>query len=178
MLRRFFSWLFSLFSSRSQTDIYKPGERLIYRYSNGQKTITADPLTLYKRVMDVGPYLSIDMKVAQSISKDAGKAHNEMILRVRGIFNVEPLEKGGLTELETLQLLDHFLEYCERIKKNSRQFVTSSTSSAVSPITSEKASLPMSNSSDSGSTANAPSTDVPLSSLMEQESRLEPSNPV
>lgn len=37
---------------------------------------------------------------------------------VREIFSLPPYEKGGLTELECVQLLMEFSEFLERIKKN------------------------------------------------------------
>ncbi len=38
----------------------------------------------------------------------------------RGIFDVKSFDQGGLGEVETLALLDHFIDYVESVKKNTR----------------------------------------------------------
>lgn len=159
------SFLRNLAPDAERPDVYHPRERLIYYYWNGAKHVAADPIALYKRMMAQGPELSIDIKVANSASKDAGKAHDALVGRIRTIFDLKPLTDGGLSELESAQLLDHFLVYCERLKKNSSPSPTSSTTTADSP-TSSPTVPPTSNSSVSGSTANGPSTDGPGPSPM------------
>ena len=144
-------------------DIYRPKERLIYQYWDGSKMVCADPMVLYKRMMAVGPELSIHIKVSQSTSKDAGKAHEALVVKTREIFSVKTLDENGLTEVEAIELLDHFLTYCEHVKKNSSAFLTSSTSSAPSESSGESPST--GNSSASGSTAEGPSTAEPEPSL-------------
>lgn len=121
-----FQWLFSLFGKKHKQDqglgdtleFYKPKERIIYSYWNGSQIVKADPMTLYKRVMDHSQELSAEMKVSNSPSKDASSSHTSLVKKVRDIFNVLPLEEGGLSELETLQLLDHFMTYTNAVKKN------------------------------------------------------------
>ncbi len=160
MLKRLFGWLFS----RSEIfDIYKPRERLIYKYFNGKEEIAADPLTLWKKVMAVGPEMSIDIQVSQSPMKNAPEAHTELLSKIRGIFTVTPLnEKGeGLSELETVELLNHFLIYSERLKKNTSPYATSSSNSEVSAVSSGDGPVTR-NTSDSGSTENVPSTENPI----------------
>lgn len=159
MFRRLWKWIRRLFSPASDA-IYRPYERLIYSYWDGKANVRADPLVLYKRLMDVGPELSAAMQLSTSISKSAVKGHDDMVGKIRGIFRVEPLEKGGLSELETVLLLDHFLVYCEGVKKNSRTSATTPNVTAASINTSVE-SPPIPNTSDSGSTENAPSTDGP-----------------
>lgn len=154
-----FRWFKSWFSrSAMPYDVYRPKERMIYSFWNGEKIVTADPLVLYKRVMDCGPELAIDMKVSKSASKDATKAHGKAIDKIRNIFKIKEIEQGGLTELEGMDLLDHFLTYCDVVKKNSSILPMQSTSTVDSPTTSQE-NPPTSNSSVSGSIANDPSTD-------------------
>lgn len=161
MLVRFFRRLFGLGEFR--TDVYHPRDRMIYCYFDGQQEVAADPLLLYRSMMDVGPELSINIKVANSPMKDAGAAHVKMLEQIRGIFGVRPYEqgKGGLTEHETVSLLDHFLLYCSSIKKNMKPSVTSSVSPAAASADSPAAPPPTPSISDSGSIAAGLSTAPP-----------------
>lgn len=104
---------------------YHPGERVIYSYFDGEKTVGADPAVLHTRVMDVGPDLDVDIQLSQSPSKDAKLGHQQMLKKIRGIFNVKPWEEGGLTETETVNLLNHFLAFCGWVKKNTSGPATS-----------------------------------------------------
>lgn len=158
-------WLLSWFR-RSGPDLYRPRERLIYRYFDGRRTVAADPQVLYKRLMAVGPELSIDITVAQSPSQDAAKASDAAVAKIRGIFGLKPLEEGGLTEIEAGNLLDHFVAYCEAVKKNSRTPATSAPSSpAPSPPASAAGGPATASSSGSGSTASGASTGPPEPSV-------------
>lgn len=143
--------------------IYHPKERLIYKYWNGKELVAADPMTLYKKVMDVSAELAIHFSVAKSQSKDAKDAHENLIETVRKVFGVKSLEETpeGLGQTESISLLNHFLAYCNRLKKNSRTFATTSKLSEDSQPTSEQGPA-TSNTSDSGSTESAPSSEKPL----------------
>lgn len=159
----FLSWMWKWIQSfvqqrRDDFDIYRPKERLIYTYWNGRETVQADPLTLYKKMMQVGPELSIDIKVANSESKDANKAHDGVIRKIRGIFNTLPMESGGLSEIETCELLDHFLVFCETVKKNMNPSATSlmGAQEGLKPSSREE-NRPTPITSDSGSTEKEPS---------------------
>lgn len=95
-------------------------ERKIYSFFDGENTRRADPLILYKRLSTIAPSLSIDIKISQSSSKDAIKAHDKVIASIQEVFKVRPLDDtGGLTQGEMLDLLNDFIEWCDRIKKNS-----------------------------------------------------------
>lgn len=160
-----FLWLFN---NKRKIDIYYPKERLIYSYFNGEQTIKEDPMILWKKLMDHGPSLSIDIKVSKSPSKDAVKAHTNLVKTIREVFNVKSLCDNGLTEVETTDLLDHFMEYCDQLKKNSSQLQTQSTPLVGSNNTS-KEDPPTQASLDFGSTENEFNTDVPEPLLSEQE---------
>lgn len=156
-----------LFGKRKTYDIYHPRERMIYHYFDGQKVVHADPLQLERKLMDVGPELSIDMKVAKSISKDAAKAHTEMVKKCREIFNVKSVEEGGLTELETVLLLEHYLAYTDEVKKNWSRIVTPPTATSAPYACSLDVAPPTPNSSGSGSTGGENITVAQQSSPME-----------
>lgn len=165
-----FSWFTSLFrSSKDKYDLYHPAERSIYHYWNGKERIDADPMVIYKRLMEISSDLSVDIKVAASTSKDNYKKHDCMIEGIAKVFQVESLGKGGLTNIETIDLLNHFLNFCDRVKKNSNLFPTSSISS-VDFKTSIAEDQPTTNSSDSGSTEKESSTAEPPPSPLAQAS--------
>ncbi len=130
-----FSWLLRLFGRDTTTDVYRPKERLIYSYSNGEKDIKVDPIVLYKEIMKVGPELAVAIQVAVSPSQDAVKAHDDSMVHIRRIFGIKPYAEGGLTETETAELLDNFLLWCDRLKKNVRNPPTSppETSASTEP---------------------------------------------
>lgn len=157
MFTKLFNWLASMFSRTSLIEdysFYSLKDRQIYRYFDGIKVVSADPMILYRKLMDVKPDLVSDMKVAESDWKSENtKAQARIVTKIRGLFDVKSFEEGGLTEMETEGLLDHFLVYTDTVKKNLRSSATSSSSSVVSPPTSVE-SLPISSSSDSGSVAS------------------------
>ncbi len=168
-------WLEWLFGKRDEA-VYYPRDREIYSYFDGQSVRRADPVALYKKVMEKGPELSIDIKLSNSIHKDAGKGQENALVKIRDIFGLKSFEEGGLTEWEAAELLDNFLEYCETLKKNSSPSAMSSNSSEGSPTTSE-AVPPTSSSSASGLTANGCSTAAPTPSSLASASPSGPSSP-
>lgn len=155
------SW-FSWFRSGERPDFWKPSKRLIYSYFDGEKTLHADPMVLYRALVGCGPELSAAIKVATSPLDAADKAQDEVLGKLRKIFNVKPKLEGGLTETEVVDLFDHFLIFTESVKKKPKKSATSSdqTSSAASPGSWGDAP-PTPTSSASGSTASGPSTDKP-----------------
>lgn len=157
-----FAWLRKWFG-QDDFDQYRPRERLIYQYFNGREAVRADPMLLYKKLMEVGPELDIDIKVANSPSKDANKAYESMVAKIRQVFDLKPLADGGLTETETVELLDHFIRYNESIKKKVKTSPTSSTSLAASAT----ANSATNGSTACGSAASVASTSRPKSSLTE-----------
>lgn len=169
MLRWLARWLLRWLLRPASTDLYHPKERLIYSYFNGEKVIRADPLILERKLMSVGPELAIDIKVSRSISQDAAKSHTEVVKKIRDIFNVKPLEEGGLTEVETVSLLEHYLEYTDSVKKNSSLIATPAMETSVPSVPSLAGSPPTPSSSASGSTGNENSTDGPGLSPTEPE---------
>lgn len=148
--------------STEKYDLFMPEERLIYHYWNGQDIVAMDPLVLYKKMQQVGPELSIDMVVAHSASKDANTAHTGLVVKIRNIFNVKNLGEGGLSEFETVQLLDHFLIYCESLKKNMSSYATSPMVTSSHSVPSTAARQPTTSSVGSGSTESVPSTGEPV----------------
>lgn len=180
MLRTFTEWVKSFFAPEKAApahsfDLYRPAERYIYSYFDGAKIVRADPIELYRRIMSKWPELRTDIAVSQSPSKDAARCHERMIATLRELFNVkalDPVERTGLTEVETIELLNHFFTFNGEVKKNSSGPPTSPT--ATSPPTPQPTAGPSSDSSsgespttknsDSGSTANGQPSDAPTKS--------------
>lgn len=161
-----FTWLKNLFARKNGTEVYAPDERLIYRYFNGEKVIAADPLVLFKRMKDVFTDLMVDMQVANSESKDADLCHAKAIAKIRGIFSINPLDENGvgLTDTEALDLFEHFYDWIDGLKKNSRMTATSTTEAFPASKTPSAAEPTIPNGSASGSTASDNSTAVPVPS--------------
>ena len=105
-------------------EIYKPKDRLIFKYFDGEKIVSADPMVVYRRMLDVSVDLNVDMTVATSASKDAPSSYQKMIEKLRKIFQVKPLELGGLTENETFLVYINFSNFCDFVKKNSKNVQT------------------------------------------------------
>jgi hypothetical protein len=164
-------------SGEDRFDTYRPREQLIYHFWDGQQMRNVDPVKLYKKMAEVGQELSANIQVSTSPSKGAAKAYEAVVRSVRSIFDLKAFEEGGLTEIDTVGLLDHFLIFCGRLKKNTSPSLTSSTSLADSKTSSADEGRPITSSSDSGSTANAPSIEKPALSLTEPLSPGETSNP-
>ena len=178
MFHRIFSWLFS---SHDPYNLYHPKETLIYKFWDGGKVIHADPMVLYGRLMDKGPELAIDYSVSVSTMKDAGDCRKKFLTKIRNIFNIKPPSEENpldcsetLTEIGLENLLVHFMEFCETLKKNSQPSPIASTIPLPPFASSSIANQTTPNSSPSGSAANGPFIAVPGPSLTEPVSPLVP----
>ena len=184
-----FSWLKSFFT-RSRTaeggyDTFHVARRLIYRYSDGTKLVQADPIILYRKLMSVYNDIDANNTLARSQSKNAAKGQEAVVKYIRQVFDVKPFEEGGLTETETTALLDHFLIYCDEVKKNSgigpNSATTTPADTSSSTPSSDSASSaepsPPTKSSPSGSSESGDSTGTPTSSPSGPESPSEISPP-
>lgn len=144
--------------------VYRPEERLIYKYWNGDREVAADPLVLHRRLMEKSVDIEINIKVFRSASKDAPAAYEALIRDVRWAFDVKPLDADGkgLTEMECVALLDHFMSLMGEEKKTSQRSSTSPSPSETPPPSSAGAPTtePL---SECGSTAAASSSAAPTS---------------
>lgn len=132
-------------------NLYKPKDRLIYRYYNGSKIVSIDPMDLYSRIMAEGTDLDISLKLAGSISKDAPQGYKEAIERLRKLFEVKPYYDGeGLTDTELFDLFTHFLTYCNEIKKKVSPSATSQMEILPSILSTQENAQPIQNTLDSG----------------------------
>ena len=153
MLRKLFSWIWQKPVPTQQINIFRPKERLLYRYWDGKVMREADPLVIYRKIMDKRASLSADMTAVEAKnSKFSADAHKNMIATIRSIFDVKGMEESGLSEYETSELLDHFMVFAESLKKSSdlSQTLPETTLPSMPPTSGEGS--PTSNSSRSGST--------------------------
>jgi len=176
-MMRFFSWIRSLFSGSAPAaesdpdrfDLFLPSERMIYSYFDGKEVVHRDPIVLHRKVTEVGQELAVDIKASDNklSNKIAAEGHKGTIEKVKKIFGVTAYEESkgeGLTEAELLALLDHFLTYCQLVKKNSNPLSTSSTATSPSTVPSPAGPSPTTSSSDSGSTDSGGTISAPTSS--------------
>lgn len=156
-------WLKTWFSKRDELpEAWRPAERAVYEYFNGKKMVRDDPLEIYRRLMNVWPILQSNLNAASTVSKFADRAWDEALSQLRGVFRVQPVVDGGLTSSELQDLADHFVVWCDRVKKNLRPLRTSFPPvPASTPVSSGDVGSATSSSADSGSTAAEPSTGIP-----------------
>ena len=170
MIRRFLSWLKSFFVTDDSWSIYKPTDRGIYSYFNGTAIVSADPMELYRALVSAD--LDQDFLVAtttnfsgdlpthilQKVRKDADEAYQRILSKVRAAFSLKPVAEGGLPEDRVFELFTHFMDYTDRVKKNSRTLQTTLKPSADWTPISKEESLPILPISDSGSIESGQST--------------------
>ena len=105
--------------------LFKPKERMIFKFWDGEKIREIDPMVLYGRLGDVSTELDVAIKLSRSASKDSRQGHREVVQLLSKIFGVKSFEEGGLTESELLDVFISFMEWVDRLKKNSPQSLTS-----------------------------------------------------
>lgn len=151
------SWLASWFVA-NPFDQYRPSQRAIYRYFDGEKVVAVDPMDISKAIAHVYVDLSTAMKVAGSPHSDALKMDDKALDIIRGIFKVKPFKDGGLMQDETYDLLLHFWDFEDKVKKNSRTPQTFAPATSPTTASTSSASPPTPNTTDSGCADAVPCT--------------------
>lgn len=159
-----FVWLKNLLRKwvgQEDLSVYMPKERKIFTYWNGEKLIKDDPMTLYYRMLEVGPTLFIDLQVAMMPMNDSKDSHEKALVKMRSIFNVKKLtpDQPGLGDIELFDLFNQFSNYINDLKKNAKVTSTRAEETLVPTKPSSPGSLPILNTSPSGSTVNVPSSE-------------------
>ncbi len=164
MISRIWNWLFPPKADRwEELTIYKPKQRFIFTFFDGEKMVKRDPLHLYKTLMDKHAIISSDYKMSISPSKKAHEGHVNMLKGMREVFGVKTVDENGLTDVEVIQLYTQFLEFSEEIKKNLPPTPPAVPPSETSPSSSGEGQTTPS-SLASGSTEKCPSTSSPTQS--------------
>lgn len=154
-----FNWLFDMFGR--DEGYYKPKKRRLYKYFDGERKVTADPMVLFRRLMERSTELSCDIQVYNSPSKDRFKAREAMMDKVRWIFSLKKYEEGGLEEEKCEELLDHFVNWCDKVKKKLRTSQTSQTVTSSPSKTSLEGNQPTKNFLGSGLTDQGTNIEKP-----------------
>lgn len=137
--------------------------RQIYRYWNGVKWITADPLELWFRLREA-PF---DWDRALEEADAGGRAEiDRLIDHIGKSFETARYDgrtKRGLTLLEHVDLLQEFMGYLDRLKKMRESGPMESQPSApgASSLPPETSAAPMSSTSASGSSGSESSAAGP-----------------
>ncbi len=152
-------------------DLWKPKERLIFKYWDGEKERLVDPMPLWRKVKDVMQEVEADLVLARSPMKGSLRGFELASKRLRKAFDLKPHEEGGLTELECVELYQWFTAWVGVEKKNTPSpSTTSSETSAPTPDSSGSANgatPPTANGSAGGSTDADSSTPTPSPSPSE-----------
>jgi hypothetical protein len=97
--------------------------RQIFRFSDGTRARYADPIAIM-RAMASHPKLNLEVHLEQ-LASDQPELQNDasaiVVEATREIFGVEAFSdanRDGLTETETIDLLNQFLTYVDGLKKN------------------------------------------------------------
>ena len=125
--------MFGWFKKKKDVDGFVPNERLIYSfwdgtdgYSKEKPNRRIDPMILYDKVYSKRMEISVNFKALDfPETQFAAPARNQLTKTIREIFGIKPLtgdmdlpEGGTLSDAECLILLDDFLVFSERLKKN------------------------------------------------------------
>ena len=101
----------------------RPRKREIYRYHDGQRTRGADPIEVLRKMGNHEKFV-FEKHVAECASPEPAisePAAEISIAATRDIFGIKPWSdetESGLTELETLAVLNGFCEFIDGLKKN------------------------------------------------------------
>jgi len=111
MFQFFKNWFFARVLNR---------HRLLFRYWDGSRFVSADPFLLLRKLLNTDKFdAELDLKKLEiPDAKIVTEKIGFIAEGVREIFGLKPYEKGGLAELECVQLLMEFSSFLERIKKN------------------------------------------------------------
>ena len=102
--------------------------REIYEYFDGIQKRQADPLVLYRKILE-NDHCNLRDDLAAMADGD-WEALDRIIRLIRETFGIKPLEEGGLTQYECDELLGDFLHYITIVKKKRKASRTRSPRSA------------------------------------------------
>lgn len=130
--------------------VFRPKERLIYSYWDGERNRKGDPLELLRRLNGYeGLALKEDAQLAFGSTPEAPRALGRLVGAVREIFGVKRLDDGGLAEAECLGLLVQFLQFITEVQSDAAPLPSSAPPTAGPEAPSTTAA-----SRDSGSTGS------------------------
>ena len=138
-------------------------QRQIFRFHDGTKLRGVDPMVVLRTLQAEKEFTEADIALAMQGDVDASQ---RTIRAVRKAFGVIAWEQDqhtgaerGLTEGETLTLLDEFGVWLDAVKKNTNPSLTS-----LRAMEEESEKTTTSDGSDAGSTSDAPTSGSPSAS--------------
>jgi len=119
MLEKLKNWFFARALNR---------HRLLFRYWDGSRHVSADPFVLLRRMLNTTKFdADADVKaLALPDPAIVAKKIGFIAEGIREIFDLKPFEKGGLSELECVNLLMTFSDFLNSVKKNGASSLISS----------------------------------------------------
>ena len=112
-------WLKNLFARRDGFG-YKPNDKRIFPYFDGTRWRKGDPLVLHRALLEnKSTELAFDPGVAAIPNLEGMKAVGRLAKAVRESFDVPPVEKGGLTEIECLLLFAEFGKFIQQLREDA-----------------------------------------------------------
>lgn len=133
--------------------------RLIFRFNNGCRKCSADPLLVAMSLHAHPDYLPRHLYDAADGDREAVETVAQAACDVFGVAPLAPDGKSGLTITERVELMQAFDLYMDALKKNTGHSLTSSPSTAeTSPASDETTTKPT---SDSGPTEPAQPSESP-----------------
>ncbi len=103
--------------------------RLLFRYHNGRRRIAADPVVLYRRVLQEADELSV---LASAFDAQKEPEATEFVEKLAGIFGLsrwDPHRGEGLTDFEVLDVFRRFNAMLQEVRE---RFFSGSTPPPVS----------------------------------------------
>lgn len=111
-------------------EMYRPRERLIYRYNDGVKDRRADPMVIQRELAKCEA-LDLEIKCLGLQTPEAALRSLEAVGNVTGYvrtaFSLPLFEDGGLSEAECIELLNDFCLFVADLKKKASSSPTCST---------------------------------------------------
>ena len=106
-----FGWLINWWKNRAREK-----SRAIFRYWDGKKERAIDPMLAWQGLISDVEF-NLDTHPAQ-IDRGEIEAIQVGSRTVQRVFAVKPVDEGGLTQLESLDLLVDYFDYLDTLKKN------------------------------------------------------------
>jgi len=97
--------------------------RFIFSYWNGSKIVKADPMVLWRSLQQHADFSEADFRLMKVDALRDSLVH-KLANVVRDVFDIKSPDDGGLTELETLEVLRSFIEYTGFQKKSGEPMQT------------------------------------------------------
>lgn len=133
-------------------------ERGIFRFWDGRRWRTADPIPTWRALADDPEFLA----ETHLTLVDGGDLESVGIVgrAVRRAFGVPEFNQGGLTERQCVDLLESYYSFIDSLKKK-QDTLSTSPSPTVPPSSAESTTPPA---ADCFSTSSEPKPDSPLAS--------------